>query len=123
MIDTNVIIDWLGSKFRPHQMDFLNEIIDQTPVVSIITKIELLGFDTSPDHEALLKDFIGDSSIVNLSDQVVDKCIEIRKTSKIKLPDAVIASTAMIYEHALLTRNTADFSTIKGLKVLNPHLI
>ena len=123
LIDTNVIIDWLAGKFQAHQLSFLNDVINQIPTFSVITKIELLGFNTSMSHEELLRNFINDSLIINLSDQIVNECITIRKSSKIKLPDALIASTAISFNQILLTRNTSDFSSLKGLEIINPHLL
>ncbi|WPR76400.1 type II toxin-antitoxin system VapC family toxin [Algoriphagus sp. NG3] len=123
LIDTNVIIDWLAGKFQANQQNFLNDVINQTPTISVITKIELLGFNTSKNHEELLRNFINDSLIINLSDQIVNECIRIRKSSKIKLPDALIASTAITFNSILLTRNTSYFSSLKRLEIINPHLI
>jgi len=37
-----------------------------------------------------------------------------------KLPDAIIAATAILYSLTLITRNTADFKDIIGLKIVNP---
>lgn len=123
LIDTNVIIDWLAGKFQANQQNFLNDVMNQIPIFSVITKIELLGFNTSIGHEEMLRNFINDSLVINLSDQVVNECIAIRKSSKIKLPDALIASTAITFNHILLTRNTSDFSSLKGLEIINPHLL
>ncbi|MCK5535578.1 MAG: hypothetical protein KAI79_02060 [Bacteroidales bacterium] len=36
--------------------------------------------------------------------------VEIRKSNKIKLPDAIIHATALVTERLLITRNTRDFS-------------
>ncbi len=45
LIDTNAIIDYLGKNLPPHGMDFMSDIIDNVPNVSVITKIEVLGFN------------------------------------------------------------------------------
>ncbi len=37
-----------------------------------------------------------------------------------KLGDALIAATALVHGVELVTRNTADFSGIAGLRVINP---
>ena len=47
--------------------------------------------------------------------------IELRKKYKIKLPDALIASTALFYDLILITRNISDFGKIVGLQTINPH--
>ena len=46
-----------------------------------------------------------------------------QKKHKIKLPDAIIAATAIVYGLTLITRNTADFNDLKNLELLNPHKI
>jgi hypothetical protein len=47
--------------------------------------------------------------------------IALRKLIKIKLPDAIIAATALVHNLTLLSRNTHDFKNVPGLTVLNPH--
>jgi len=46
--------------------------------------------------------------------------IDLRRKYKIKLPDAVIAATALYYDLILVTRNEKDFEGIKGLEIYNP---
>jgi len=48
-----------------------------------------------------------------LNDKTVDKTIEIRRAYNLKIPDAVIAATALTYQFTLVTRNTKDFTRIK----------
>jgi predicted nucleic acid-binding protein len=67
-----------------------------------------------------LTNFIDDANVLNLSNDVVKASIEIRKKHKNKLPDAIIAATAIVYDLVLITRNTKDFSNIDGLKVIDP---
>ncbi|MFN0174463.1 MAG: type II toxin-antitoxin system VapC family toxin [Saprospiraceae bacterium] len=103
-------------------LDFIEKCLDeQGGIISIISKIELLGWrDGSPKQLQNLTDFILDSEVLPLSDTVVDKTIEIRRSQKIKLPDAVIAATAIVHDFTLISRNDEDFRTIPGLKYLNP---
>ena len=49
--------------------------------------------------------------------------ILIRKSNKIKLPDAIIAATAIVNNITLVTCNSDDFKLINGLKMLNPREI
>ncbi len=121
LIDTNSVIDYLGLKIPNSGMDFISSIIDEVPKVSIITKIEVLGFNAPENHYQLLTDFMNDSIVLELSNNIVDACIEIRKKYKIKLPDAIIAATALVYNLTIISRNVSDFQNIEGITVINPY--
>jgi predicted nucleic acid-binding protein len=73
------------------------------------------------DSYQILVDFFESSTILGLSDGIVNKTIQIRQKQKIKLPDAVIASTALMNGLVLITRNTKDFRAIPDLEVINPY--
>jgi predicted nucleic acid-binding protein len=120
LIDTNVIIDFLGSKLSEPAMDFMSEVVDFTPIVSIITKIEVLGFSTSEENTRLLTNFMDDATVLDLTEDVANQSIEIRKRLKTKLPDAIIAATALVYNLTLITRNVNDFRNIPNLSLINP---
>ena len=60
------------------------------------------------------------ATILPLDRVVSDKTIEIRKNHKIKLPDAIIAATALVHNFNLATRNIKDFKKIDGLELVNP---
>jgi len=56
-----------------------------------------------------------------LEEPVILKTIEIRKAYKTKLPDAIVAATALVNEFTIITRNMKDFDKIEGLEVINPY--
>jgi predicted nucleic acid-binding protein len=121
LIDTNTVIDYLGEKLPINGMAFMNQIVDNFPIVSVITKIEVLGFKAPETHQELLTNFIQDVIVLNLTDEIVAATINIRKNYKTKLPDAIIAATAMVHSLTLLTRNTADFKNILELNLVHPY--
>ena len=123
LIDSNAVIDYLTAKIPDGGMVWMNNIINQGPVVSIVTKIEILGFDNKPETEALLTDFLNTCTIIPLSDAVTTETIQLRKLYKIRIPDAIIAASAKVTGLDLITRNITDFNKITGLKVVNPHII
>lgn len=98
----------------------MHGIIDEIPNISVITKIELLRFNADDSINKVLNDFVNESVILGLIDDIVDKTISICKEKRIKLPDGIIAATALNFDLTLLTRNISDFKNISALKSLNP---
>jgi predicted nucleic acid-binding protein len=123
LIDSNAIIDFLTDSLPESGRLFMNGIIDAIPRVSIISKLEVLGFKTSEEDLEILSGFFNDAIVVPLIDEVADKTIELRRSHAIKLPDAIIAATALVYELTLITRNTKDFAKIPALECIDPHKI
>lgn len=121
LIDTNAVIDYLGNKLPVSGMDFMNTVIDAVPNVSVVTKIEVLGFNAPEPHYQLLTNFINDATVLDLTNNVVEASIDIRKKHKTKLPDAIIAATALVYDLVLISRNISDFKNIDGLQVIDPY--
>ncbi len=121
LIDTNAVIDYLSNKFPASGMEFMNDVIDAQPNISVITKIELLGFNAPEEHYNTLCNFINDSQVLDLTNNVVETTIDIRKKHKTKLPDAIIAATAIEYDMVLITRNITDFKNIEGSMVIDLH--
>jgi predicted nucleic acid-binding protein len=118
LLDTNTVLDYMGNKLPGNAKELIARVIDEEINLSVINKIELLGFSKV---EQDLYDFVGCSNIRPIDDAVVDKTIEVRSLYKIRLPDAIIAATAMGNSLALVTRNTKDFNKIEGLEVIDPY--
>ena len=117
IFDSNLIIYSSQDEFQ-----FLKPIINQPDsYVSEISKLEVLGYhrinliDKSyfESQFALLK-------IIPIDKSVIDTAINLRQKTKMSVGDSIIASTALLYDYELYTRNISDFSWIKGLKIVNP---
>jgi predicted nucleic acid-binding protein len=121
LIDNNVISHFLSGFFTKKGMDFISNIIDQTPIISVITEIEALSW-VNPDKnkEQILKSFVKDATILELSSSVVAQCVTIRRSRKIKTPDAIIAATAIVHNLILITSDS-DFINIPNLQIIDPH--
>lgn len=121
--DTNTAIYYLQQQFPSPAEKFIDEVLeDSDPAISVITEIELLCWKTPIEKDVeILHDFINDTQVFELEKDIKLKTAEIRKAHKIKLPDAIIAATALTYDLTLLTRNVSDFKNIDGLRLINPH--
>lgn len=121
--DTNTAIYYLQQHFPPTAERFIDGTLRESkPAISVITEIELLCWRTPAEEDLkVLQRFIEDAFVYELERPIKLKTVEIRKAHRIKLPDAVIAATAVVHELTLLTRNVHDFRKIPGLQIINPH--
>ena len=121
--DTNTVIYYLQQQFPPSAEKFIDSTLpDSQPAISVITEIELLCWKTATEKDLeVLHNFIEDAWIFELEKDIKLKTAELRKAYKIKLPDAIIAATALAYDLTLITRNVSDFKNIDGLNMVNPH--
>ena len=117
LLDTNVVIDFMAKNLPASSQDAIADIIDDETNISLITKIELLSFS---DIEQNVTDFVASSNVLALSDNIVNKTIELRRKHKKKLPDTIIAATAIIHNFTVATRNVIDFKDFENLSVWNP---
>ncbi len=118
LLDTNTVLDYMGKKLPGKAQSILAQIIDDEINLSVINKIELLGFSKVEQH---LIDFVNCSNISPMDNDIVDKTIEVRRLYKRTLPDAIIAATALQNNFIVITNNTKDFKNINGVEVVNPH--
>ncbi len=116
LLDTNTIIDFSVNRLPPKPHEWVAALIDNEPIISIVTKIELLGFSEVPSQIIL---FTENADILWLDEEIVRQTIELRKKHRFKLPDAIIAATALVHRLTLVTRNISDFKNIKRLEVQN----
>ena len=121
LLDTNTVIYYTKNDLSDNATEFLDVQISKGVLLSVISEIELLGWNASDETEAtIVESFVDGSDIIQLTRPIVLKTIEIRKKRKIKLPDAIIAATAIVHDLTLISRNDSDFKNIAGLKYLNP---
>lgn len=118
LIDSNALIEYLAKTLPANGQLFIAGIIDEEFNISFINKIEVLGH---PSAGKEIAGFINLANVFDVTNIIIDKTIEIRRTNKVKIPDALIAATALVYDLTLISRNLSDFIKIPGLQVLDPH--
>ena len=84
--------------------------------MSFISEMELLSWrGLTPNQYDWLSKFMNQLQIYEIDRETKLKAIELRRENQIKLPDAIIAATA-ITKNAMLLTNDADYLKIAGLK-------
>lgn len=80
LLDTNAVINYLDASLPFAGMQLLNTVVDDEPIISVVTKIETLGFNFKVvEEEAIIETFINGSTILDLNNDIVNKTIAIRK--------------------------------------------
>ena len=117
ILDSNLIIYSSQTEFQ-----FLKPIINQPDsYVSEISKLEVLGYHKiNVIDENYFESQFAVLKIIPIDKSVIDTAIDLRQKKKMSVGDSIIASTALLYDYELYTRNTSDFGWIKGLKIINP---
>ncbi len=119
LIDTNVAIYYFGLALSTESEKFMDKILGERYSISVINRIELLGFERLNENESdALNAFISNSSIFDLEEDIILKTIQIRKKYNIKLPDAIIAATCLVNNCSLITNNIKDFDKISRLNLI-----
>ncbi len=121
LVDSNVLIDYVANRFKKEQLKSLDIIFDEAIRISVITRIEILGYNGDENEEIKMIRFLDYADIIALTEDVVEKTIQIKKVIRIKTPDAIIAATALVSNDTLITNNLSDFKRVDQLKILNPY--
>jgi predicted nucleic acid-binding protein len=121
LVDTNILIYYFADAIPEKELNRIEKIFMSFFNISIITKIEFLGWEkhTETGFEKARK-FVGFANVIPLTDEIANLSIDIRRRCKIKLPDVVIAATALHNNLILVTRNEDDFKDVEMLDVYNP---
>jgi predicted nucleic acid-binding protein len=104
LFDTNILIDYLRG--IPQARAECGSHADRA--VSIISWMEVMVGSTAanePDARSFLQNFY----TLPLGADVAERAFLLRRSSRIKLPDAIIQATAEAAGRVLITRNTRDF--------------
>lgn len=110
LVDTDVCIDHLAERGRlsgrRHRLGY-----------SVITRAELrAGALTEREHDAVRR-LLGTMTEYPVDRQIADEAGRIRREFGLRLPDAVIAATALVRSLTVHTRNLGHFKRVTGLRI------
>jgi toxin FitB len=106
LVDTDVFIDHLRGAvaLRPgrHRLHY-----------SVVTRAELFAGSSATDIATQL---LAPFREIPIDRAIVERAGRIRRECGVRLPDALIAATALEHGLGLATRNTRDFAPVRGLR-------
>ena len=125
LCDTDVIIEYLkGNESTKRVFDKLQRT---NIFLSAITLMELYYGALNKKELNKIKKVLGSFEIVLLNEGITKMAVNLierySKSHGLKIPDALIASTALYYEFSLWTYNVKDFRFIEDLNLFNIHYL
>lgn len=117
LLDSNLII----YASRPEQSALRAFIAREVPCVSVISKVETLGYhELSEDGQQFLKEFFQAAEVLSVSKSIVAEAISLRQQHSMSLGDSLIAGMALSQDLRLSTHNTEEFAWVDDLEVIDP---
>jgi len=114
VFDTNILVDYLNG--IPQAADELNRYSQR--LISQITWMEVLVGCRDDHEERLVREFLSSFDTIPIDTRVAESAVMLRRTNKLRLPDAIILATAVSNHALLVTRDTKDFpSDSPGIRV------
>jgi toxin FitB len=121
LLDSDILIYHINGQLTPAAERFLVAIFRAPVYMSVITRMEVLGWQGHIDESwQITHDFLTALNEIGLDEDVVQATVQLRRTVGVRLPDAIIAASALTRNLTLLTRNVEDFVRIPDLLVVNP---
>ena len=117
LLDTNFILGMLKASPEVTAMLALKPILASQCAYSAVTRMELLGFPgLLPDEDRLIRSRLDPFRYVPIDLPVEDRAIQLRRSRRVKLPDALIAATALCHGLELLTLDVGLQSVMRDAK-------
>lgn len=120
VFDTDVLIDYArGIGTAIAVLDAAR--LKAQPTVSVVTYLELLAGCSDKRELSILDAFMATFRIVHI-DVVISRCTQdlmhtYRLSHGLRMPDALIAATALTSGWALISKNQKDYRFIQGLSL------
>jgi predicted nucleic acid-binding protein len=102
ILDSCTIIDFFND--APDSLDIESLVVQNACAVSFVTKLEVLSSpNLSDDEESAIRRFLSRIPILPTNELIEEEVIKIRRSTNLKLPDAIIAATAIAIDAEVVT--------------------
>ena len=123
LLDTNVWIDTMSAEPAAARA-LLVAIADEWCGYSAMTRLEVLSYSLlTPPDIADWRTLLASAAEVPIGSAVIEEAARLRRTVRMKTPDAIIAATALLENATLVTRNLDDFRRVPGLAAIEPSSV
>lgn len=111
LVDTDVFVDHLrgAAELRPARLRLH---------YSVVTRAELFAGNTAT---ALVSRLLAPFREVPVDREIAERAGRVAREFDVRLPDALVAATALVRRMPLSTRNAGDFERVRGLRIRPPR--
>lgn len=104
LFDTNILVDYLrGVGQARDELDLYED-----KAISVITWMEVL-VGTPPGMIDGTRQYLDGFQLIEIDRTVADRAVAVRRSHRVKLPDAIVWASAQVTDRLLVTRDTKDF--------------
>lgn len=115
VLDSNVVLHHVNGTLEP-------SLAEGDYLVSVVTRIAVLSFPgLSGEDEEVIRAFLATTAVIGIDEGIEAETIQLRKRTRLRMADAIIAATALVSEAQLLTHD-AGLLKVPGLKASAPPL-
>ena len=115
LLDTNCILGLLKATPEVLEMVSRRTLLASECAYSAMTRMEFLGnLGITVTEERLIGDRLSQFTYRAITTEIEDLAIALRRACKVKLPDAIIAATAIHHGLELLTFDIALLSIVRS---------
>ena len=113
ILDTNAILYILNGDETLADFLFEKELY-----LSIITEMELLSYKKiTASEQKKVEEFVKEMRVININESIKNLVIQIKKESNLKLPDSIIAATAIWLNIPFVTSDK-HFGNLQNLNLI-----
>ena len=106
VFDTNILIDYLNG-FEEAKAE-LNKSYTKK-MISTVTWMEVMVGVTEQQYGMEIESFLNHFEVIQTDQKISKTAVDLRQKHRMRLPDAIIWSTAINHDALLVTRNIKDF--------------
>jgi predicted nucleic acid-binding protein len=120
ILDTNILIGIVTRALPTSELDSFYKLIgDRRVGISLITYMEVYSKQNLSDVEIKSLDIILENiEKFPISQSIAEIAIQLRKASKVKLSDCIIAASSIFFQLQIVSNDEKDFSRIQGINWL-----
>ncbi len=107
LVDSNILIDYLRD--IPEALSEL--ALYRDPAICSVSWIEVM-VGVTPALESITRNFLDRFVVVPLDEAVAERAVQLRRTHRLKLADAIAWASAQVTGRIFVTRDAKDFARI-----------